>query len=817
MTAAATDTPIRTRYKQSRTLVRRLCRLPDEGREEYKRKVALLREHFERFNTDTAGLCQWLMGLRKRAKVLAEDLPPESFGTLGDFLLEPALPGVEADENERDGWRLAVFDDAAGFRKAESIRGRAIPDDLRCAMNDAAAHGPHRDPNNLAAARLFERLRTLDRAHRLVLLKSAAEWVVARYKRGVENWVRQRAAWEQERDDWERAHPDLTPDIRERFTEVFRKLLDPERDDRPGIRRKAPRICSWERLKQNVDNCCYGRKGHGPRCWKYGEFVKAQKEANPKFYDKWFWEAAERLVRYCAEQRVKPHNVFLSPNMPHILFKKEPERERPQAMARLKSVWNAYLKHMELNPETVVQHGRLPHCRKIGGKVFEKSDCVWNPHTELCLRYKRAVGQFPDALLALEERYRKWRQFYLAGPRKPTFAYPSARDLPMPKVFGEGFHEIDLDRAVVRLRLEGSPQGEWVEFGFIPWPRGYRPSKREVAITSVHINFVGARARAGFRFDAPHKPSRFGCSQDELQFLRSREFPRRAQDQRFIDAARSRLLDSFDGDAEREMRILAVDLGEKGAHAAVYRGRTHERDAALRIVKINALYDSTPAQLVRNEKDPKRTQRPAKVEFAGKDDPRGLRKEHLARHLERMAERTTEIARHRQREGEPAPKPAPHDQRGLQRHVAWMIRDWARHNAAQIIAAAEEHRCDLIVFESLRGTRPPAYDTLGDEAERKKRSAAMHAYGRVRAKVTEKAVERGMRVVTAPYHNSSRVCSACGAPQENIGLFNKNKTKRKFVCEKCKREMNSDANAARVLARVFWGEITLPAPEPGKG
>ncbi len=813
MTVALTDTPICTRYKESRTLVRRLCRLPGESRDDYKRKVLLLREHFERFNTDTAGICQWIMGLRKRA---GDEAHPESFGTLGDFLLEPALSGVEADEKERDGWRLSIFDDVAGFRRADSIAGRSIPDDLRRAMDDAAERGPHRDPGNRAAARLFDRLRTLDRAHRLVLLKSAAEWVVARYKCGVENWIRQRAAWEQERDEWERAHPDLTPEVRERFTGVFRNLLDPERDERQGIRAKAPRICPWDRLRQNVDNCCYGQKGHGPLCWKYAEFVRARKQANTAFNDKRFWEDAEKFVRFCHEQRKsQPTKQFSNPNLPRVLFNDLPERERGHAVTRLKKNWIAYLNAMGMNDTTAVQHGRLPHCRKIGGQVFEKSECLWNPHTKLCDRYRRAVAQLPDALLALESEYREWRRFYLAGPRKPTFAYPSARDLPMPKVFGEGFHEIDLDRSVVRLRLEGAPGGEWVEFAFIPWPRGYKPSKREVNITSVHVHFVGARPRAGFRFDAPHKPSRFACSQDELQHLRSREFPRRAHDRQFIDAARRRLLDTFAGDSERDMRILAVDLGEKGAHAAVYRGRTHERDIALRIVKINALYDAPPSTLVRNPRDPKGRQRPASIEFKEKEDPRGLRKEHLARHLARLAERSVEIAQRRRREGEPDPQPAPHDQRGLQRHVAWMIRDWARLNAARVIAAAEEHRCDLIVFESMRGQRPPAYNQLGDEAERKKRSAAMHAYGRVRAKVTEKAVERGMRVVTAPFHNSSRVCSACGARQENIGLFNKNKTKRTFICEKCKREVNSDANAARVLARVFWGEITLPAPEPG--
>ena len=69
---------------------------------------------------------------------------------------------------------------------------------------------------------------------------------------------------------------------------------------------------------------------------------------------------------------------------------------------------------------------------------------------------------------------------------------------------------------------------------------------------------------------------------------------------------------------------------------------------------------------------------------------------------------------------------------------------------------------------------------------------------------------------TVPYFKSSQVCSACGAVQENAGLLRKNKQKRKFVCERCEKECNSDANAARVLARVFWGEIDLPDPRVEK-
>jgi len=375
----------------------------------------------------------------------------------------------------------------------------------------------------------------------------------------------------------------------------------------------------------------------------------------------------------------------------------------------------------------------------------------------------------------------------------------------MPKIFGAGFHEIDFDCSVLRIRLDDMPEGEWLDLGFIPWPRDYRPSKDEVQdkITSVHVNFVGTRARVGFRFDVPHQPSRFDCTQDELDELRSQRFPRQAQDQQFLDAARKRLIESFSGDAERNLRLLAVDLGETGACAAVYQGRSHQEDVALEIIKIDRHYAELPPILERD----KAQDSPPKF---SRDDPRGLRKEHVGRHLTRLAEGAANIAGHRQKDGTTPTTADDHDFRGLKRHVGWMIRDWVRHNAAQVVAAAEKHQCDLIVFESLRGFRPPGYDQLTAEKERKKRWLAMFAYGRVRHKVTEKAVERGMRVVTVPYFMSSQVCSACGREQSNQGRWRKNKKQRKFKCEYCGAEVGSDANAARVLARVFWDEIRLP-------
>jgi IS605 OrfB family transposase len=267
------------------------------------------------------------------------------------------------------------------------------------------------------------------------------------------------------------------------------------------------------------------------------------------------------------------------------------------------------------------------------------------------------------------------------------------------------------------------------------------------------------------------------------------------------------------------LRILAVDLGEAGARAASYEGHTFQADIPLRIVKIDQCYASVPPFL---KKDEQRQPRPG----FNKDDPRGLRKEHVGRHLEQIQRGAEAIAQHRQEEGTEPATLRDSDYRGLTRHLRWMIRDWARHNASQIIAAAELQRCDLIVFESLRGFRPRGYDEMDPQ---QKRRLAFFAYGRVRSKVIEKAVERGIRVVTVPYGFSSQICSTCGHLQKNKGRLRKNKADHRFACEcgdtnakepapqpqcKCSVRQDSDANAARVLARVFWGEIVLPQREP---
>ncbi len=729
------------------------------------------------------------------------------------FFLEPSVDGVEADEAERDRWRLAVFDAVAGIRPNVRLGDRSLAESLCEAIKFVAQL-----PKKKSAERLFERMPGLDPAHRLVLLKAAAEWVVARYQRGVENWESQHEEWAKEKRDWEAHHPALTEDVRSRLTAIFKELVW-DADKPPGVRNKRPRICSHERLSQNKDNCIYaGEKGHGPLCWKYVEFLRSQKSGAKKF----FAENAEKYVSFRAQGMCKGEALA-------ALYGEVPKCERWFAAS-----WSAYLETLAVNEDTVVAHRRLPHCLKIGG-TWEESACEWNPHTELCRQYKQKLDALSPEVVQHEQEYREWRRYYLAGPQKPSFRYPSSRDLPMPKIFGERFYEIDFDRSVLRLRLDDMREGEWMEFGFIPWPRKYCPRPADAHVTSVHVNFVGSRARVGFRFDVRHRESRFGCTQDEIDDLRSRTFPRQAQDQAFLDAARKRLLESFRGNAEQDLRILAVDLGETGAQAAVYHGRTHQQDVPLAIIKIDACYDKVPDRL---KKDESAANGP---EFVAKEDKRGLRKEHVGRHLEDHSKHAGEIAGYRRDKSWTKVGLRNHDLRGLTRHVRWMIRDWVRHNTAQVVAAAEAHQCDLIVFESLRGFKPPGYDKLDLKSERKKRWLAMFAFGRIRRKVVEKAVERGMRVVTVPYFNSSQTCSDCGHQQQDKSRWRKNKRNREFECEcacpqspkkgqekggkgdretnqepkptcKCTFKLDCDANAARVLARVFWDEIRLPAP-----
>jgi hypothetical protein len=436
----------------------------------FKRKVARLREHFERFNVDVSDLCQWLMSLRPKDRVGKSGEP-----AFWDFFLAPNLDGVAADETEPDRWRLAVFDYISGLRPEIELAGRPVPELLRQAMLVVSGR-----TKTTTTTRLFDRLRSMEPSHRLVLLKAAAEWIVARYQRGLENWTRQHDEWEKEKEAWESEHPRLTEHVRNRFTRVFKELVEEPTGNGPkGVRRKNPRICPYERLRQNKDNCIYaGEKGHGPLCWRYVGFVRHQKERG-RFNDEHFWENAERYltVRRTLEKPDVRRKLRGSPRQ-EAFNRLYQQKGIERAKGWFTAAWNDYLQAMELREQTVVNEGRLPHCQKIG-ETWERSQCERNPHTHLCAQYKLALAAMDQETLSLEREYREWRRQYLAGPRKPSFKYPSSRKLPTPKIFGTGYQEIDFETSVLRLRLDGMRQGECIEFGFIPWPKDYRPGRRE--------------------------------------------------------------------------------------------------------------------------------------------------------------------------------------------------------------------------------------------------------------------------------------------------------------------------------------------------
>ncbi len=761
-----------TRYSEARTLVRGLRRLPGESREQFKSKVLRLRRQFERFNVDVSELCQWLMSLRPDGK-----RGNDATKGFWEFFLEPEGFLKDRDKDESDKHRRLVFDMVAGLADEASISDIGLVSSL---LESVRAVGEL--PLTPTSTRLFERLGALDASSRQVLLKAGAEWVVAHYLRGYQNWECQREEWEKEKAKWEKEHPELTESVREEFNRMFKEL---------NIRAKNPRVCRWERLKARKDDCEYAGerirvggawKNHGGLCAKYKKFSDShgRDPAKRRDFKRYFVRNAQDYVTLRKSSRGQKDAM-------DRFLKKHPEaRWFPQA-------WQGYLKALEIKEETVLCAGHgLPHCVDFGAD----RDCDYNKHTNECEGYRKLLEGRPD-LQKLEGLYREWRREYLSGPAKPSFRYPSKRNLPMPKIFGEDFFQVDFDNSVLALRMEGEVEGNFERFGFAAWPKDYEPRTDQANITSVHISFVGTRARAGFHFEVQHKQSRFGVSQDEIDELRSRKYPRQRQDQQFLDEARVRLVDSFDGDAEREMKVLAVDLGTGGGADAVFEGRSFKKAERLQVVKIEKLYDSIPKQ------DKKSKEKKSEEEKKSEKE-KGLSRWHVGRHLEDWAEGASKIAKKR---GTEAEKIGEHDMRRLSLHVRWMIRDWVRLNASQIIEMAERNKVDLIVFESLRGFRVPGYDKLDED---KKRRLAFFAHGRIRHKVAEKAVERGMRVVTVPYLKSSQFCANCGREQKDKNKWQRNKWRGCFRCEQCSYQVNSDENAARVLGRVFWGEIQLP-------
>ncbi len=770
-----------TRYSEARTLARGLRRLPGEGHADFKAKVNVLRDHFEQFNVDVSELCQWIMGLRPGGKRGS----PATEGFWNFFLEPEAFLPEEADP---DATRLAAFDCIAGST-AETVHPEMVfPAGVLDSIAAVRDLKPTKSFTNLA-----ERLRGLNRGHRQVLLKAAAEWVVARYLRGFQNWVRQHEEWAKEKSEWETNHPELTESIQLEFNEIFKQL---------GIRDKRPRLCSWERMRALKDDCEYAGErirvggswaNHGSLCIKYKEFFdKYSREPgrdskSQSSFKRYFAENAADYLELLGKRRNAPKKTV----MDEFLRTHRQARWFPQA-------WATYLRSLGIAEDTLLKYGSLPHCVKF----TPGQKCEHNPHTDKCTQYGAILEKRPE-LQKTEGLYRQWRRDYLSGPHKPSFVYPSKAGLPMPKIFGQGFFQPDFEKSELRLRLEGMSEGEFMAVGFEPWPKDYRPQPKQTAVTSVHISFIGTRARAGFHFDTPHRQSRFGVTQDDIDQLRSQVYPRRAQDQIFLDKARELLLNSFEADPQRDIRLLAVDLGTASGSAAFFEGKDFKEAHALKVLKIDRLYDALP----KTDEDAKEDK--SKVE---KKKKRGLSRDHLARHLESWADGSSKIAKKRETEQAVL---GDHDMRRLSLHTRGMIRDWVRLNTSQIMETAQQNDVDLIVFESMRGFRAPGYDVLDQD---KKRRLAFFAYGRIRRKTAEKAVERGMRVVTVPYLLSSQFCAKCGRKQENRPKWERNKRKLLFKCEfeDCDHEVNSDENAARVLGRVFWGEVLLPTELPDR-
>ena len=745
-------------YREERILVRGLCRLPNQTPEDFKNKVRRLRTHFERFNLDVSEICQWLMGLRPRGKRGSDATTP-----FWNFFLEPETsPPSEIGGDRR---RKLLFDSIISANPADE---RLFCAELLASAKAVAAIQPTK-----TTEKLLTRLASMNPAHRQVLLKAAAEWVVMRYQKGIDNWSRQREEWQKEKDAWEGEHPELTEDVRAKFGGIFKEL---------AVRAKRTRCCPWERLKENKDNCEYAgvrikKINHNGFCKKYLDFVKKNNKPPRK---KFFGENADFYLKLRGQYPGKQKEWVLT----------EFNKLHPEARW-FADLWDAYLKHMGIKESTILKNKTgLPHCLK-----FDDAGCSHNKHTDNCELYRTKLDNMPE-LQEFEKLYREWRRYFLAGPAKPSFRYPSSRILPMPKIFGSGFFRVNFAKSEIELRLDDMPEGTFERFAFQGWPKGYTPRPTEGGISSVQVNFIGTRVRVGFRFGVAHANSRLNIGQERIDELRSRRFPRERQDQEFLDEARKLLLAKYSGDAETELKVLAIDLGENGAGAAVFTGRKYSKFIPLKIIKRGKLYEQR--------------------EKVGKDDPdrekkmeKGLGKEHLGKHLKEWSEKASVIAKKRGAEEE---KLGEADLRGASLHMRWMIRDWARLNAAQIMKEAVENKVDLIVFESTRGFRAPGYDKTTNDNPRKKLDRAFFAYGKVRRKVAEKAVELGMRVVTVPYKESSQHCGGCGKKQENHGLLIKNKLdKRKFICEHCKVEAGSEENAAKVIARVFWGDIVLPS------
>lgn len=763
--------------------------MPDQSKEEFRFNVRRLKQNSEQFNLDVSGICQWLMGIRPGGKRgFGDEVRP-----LWEFFLAPENVSLDGDANKDklrlDSLRVEVFEVAVKWRGADDPAVLQIPEEIISGAR-RIADSPL-ESTDICGSSLFERLHRMQRTHLAIILKSAADWIYSRYQRPKEKWAENRPIWERERVEWEKSHSELKEGIREKFNAI---LLD------MGIKSKSFRICPAEKLLNLKHNCEIGGKAipsgekfirHHQNCYNYWNFCREMSKNDGKtgFNKKQFAENANRYLKISGRNQKLTGDERL-----WELYRELKTDDKKFNISfdkwKFPNYWRAYQKFMGLNVGKMRAAGGIEklHCTSFG------SDCCFNKHTELCEKYAKHLKDLPSEIHVHDKVYRQWRKKFFRGPRKPTFTYPSAAS-PAPKIFGREYYRIDWEQSVIGIRLEGMPTGQFLEFRFKEWPRRYDIEKARDAVTSVSIHFVGTRAKVALRFETPQKPSRFILSQEEIEDLRSGENRPREDERSFPEPVRRAILESFNGDPEKDLRILTVDTGTSGGAAVgLFIGKEFKECEVLKIVKSK--------ELLQNSKDLKAER---EVEHPdGTKEKRfyvpGLSREHHQLHLERYAGEAAKFADFR-----PAAKDTGgvnytgSDLRRLRLHSGWMIRDWARLNASQIIAAAEKFEVHLILMESQRGFVAPGYDKLSESI--KKHRMAFWPYGLVRRKVTEKAVERGMRVTVMPYKGSSRTCPECG--QKNRSHFCK--------CNSCNfKPSNRDESAVRVLGKLFWGELSLP-------
>lgn len=817
------------KYHAARTLARKIRAFPKQGKAQFKANRAVLRKHFEQFNKDASDMCSWIMAINPNSKKYPNQQPSEPFWK---FFLEPAKDGTSEDVKDGDKQRLRLMDYILGVNSTPPVAELKESIEFVKSLKLKAT-----------AIALFERLKLMQPTHRLVLFKAAAEWVVARYWRQRESWEERTKIWNAEKADWEKKHPELTESIRDRFNHIFKNLRQKsEGDNAKDLKRKTPRICLYKDMKEGHPNCAYagqrvGGVAHDPLCKNFlvdftpkslDGFEPSSKAKNhnkniPRDNLARFHHLAEFIVGMVADgstlkeareafrQELKSPKEKLDSPRPNRKDKNENHLlDRDNKLVESCSVFMAdymgYINALGMTEQNLITKfksadNKLPHCATAHGV---DGVCRFNQHTKNCDNYRLALDDHKD-LQQFDEIYREWRKHFLAGPKRPVFKYPSAKNLPRPKIIGDGFWKADFENSTISLQTE---TGEWLKFGFDPWPRKYIPSRAEVAklVTSVQVSFLGNRARAGFRFGVEHKVSRINATQTEIDDLRSHDFPSASNDEKYLAAVLKLVTEKFTGDAEGELRVLNVDLGNSEAGWALTVGKNFGGDiknGGLPIVKVlsNKLLEQFPK---------------------GKDAPdskKGLNNKHVLRHQEDAAERAQKIVKYRQEKAEQelerkgATSKAKlnqtafnSDQRGLFIHINRMVRDWVRLMVSQIMKVAERLEADVIVVDGSRRPMAKGYNEADANALAEKQRKAYRAFGQIRHKLREKAVEKGMRVVTVPEEGTSSVCYSCGKKGKQ------NKTARIFTCcnEECPvkrvKKLNTEKNAALVLGRVFWGD-----------